>query len=109
MNWCQPHWEQLRNSIEAKGLTKFVSKDGADAIERISAEPTKDNFDPLLGSWAAINAYMLESPGLNGRVFDCPCCILVADKQPEMVERWIDGATSDALDYAISQGLVIKQ
>lgn len=109
MNWCKTHWDQLRASVEAKGLTKFVPTNGQEAAKRFTGEPTKENFDPLMGSWAAINAYMLQSPGLNGRILVCPCCILESDGQPELVSRWIDGATTDAFDHAISLGLIDRQ
>lgn len=105
MNWCKPHWNNLREKIEAKGLTKFVSENASIAARSLTEKPSKENFDPLMESWARINFQMLNSPGLRGRVFDCPLCILVSDRQPEMVEKWLEGCTNEVLDYARELGL----
>lgn len=110
MNWCQPHWNKLRAAIDARGLSKFVP-DAEGAKRNIEAEIAGEepDFDPLLGSWAAINGYMAKSPGLRGRILMCPCCILEQDGQPELVDNWINGCTDSALEYAVSKGLVAKQ
>lgn len=111
MNWCPPHWNELRAAIEARGLSKFVAPSGQAAMQNVEAELAGEEpaFDPLMGSWARINSYMLQSPALRGRVMQCPCCILVEDGQPHLVQNWINGCTDDALKYAVEQGLVPTQ
>lgn len=108
MNWCKPHWEQLRQKLKDKGLDGFGAKTGEAAADHLAKEIKGDKaeFDPLLGCWARINAAMLESPGCRGRIMQCPLCILVDDGQPETVENWLDGCTQNALDYAFEQGLI---
>ena len=102
MNWCKPHWDMLRKKVSDVGLDAFVPKDGKAAAKSL----VNKEFDPLMGSWLSINTAMLQSPALNGRMLQCPLCILVDDGQPEMVGNWLDGVTKDALEYAINEGLV---
>lgn len=102
MNWCKPHWDKLRAAIKEKGLENMVATNGKDAIERFA----NDKYEPLLDSWGRINNAVLHSPALNGRILVCPCCILEMDGQPELVDKWIDGATTDSMNYAISKGYV---
>lgn len=111
MNWCKPHWTQLRAAIKDKGLDGFGAQDGEESTQALAnaLEGEEGPFDPLIGCWLRINAYMFESPACNGRILQCPLCILVDDKQPELVEKWIDGCTQSALDYALEQGLIKKQ
>lgn len=102
MNWCKEHWDYLKQVLEAKGLDRFIGDGAKDGIAGLMGE----RFDPLMGSWDRITAYMLQSKGLNGRILMCPLCILVVDGQPELVKRWVDGCTNNALDYAVEQGLM---
>lgn len=116
MNWCTPHWQQLRETIKTKRLDSFGAKTGEEAAAEIKSqlEGNDERFDPLLGSWARINAYMAESLTRQGRGHEllqlrCPLCILVEDGQPETVANWIDGVTDDAHRYAVEQGLIKTQ
>lgn len=113
MNWCQPHWTLLRETIKEKGLDQFGAKDAEEALNEIASqlEGNEEKFDPLLGSWSRINAFMAESLTRQGRggellLLKCPLCILVEDGQPELVKQWVDGCTEDARKYAIQQGLL---
>lgn len=96
--------------LKDKGLDGFGAKTGQDAAKNLVADLNGEEaeFDPLMGSWARINLYMAESPGCNGRILECPLCILVADGQPELVHRWLDGCTGEALTYALEKGLIKK-
>jgi hypothetical protein len=96
-----------------RGLDKFGAKDGVEAAAEMQSQLQGDEgkFDPLLGSWIRINAYMAESLQRQGRgaqllALRCPCCILVEDGQPELVARWIDGCTDDAHRHAVATGLL---
>lgn len=111
MNWCKPHWDRLREIIKDKGLDKFGAQNAEEAHANMKSqiEGGEEPFDPLMGSWTRINCRMLESPGCNGRILECPLCILVVDGQPNLVEDWLQGVTDDALEYALEKGLVKKQ
>jgi len=111
MNWCQPHWDQLKAAIEIRGLSKFVAKDGSENVANIreQIEGGEEKFDPLMGAWIRINGYMLKSPACKGRILICPLCILVTDCRPELVSDWIDGVADAALKYAIEEGLMPLQ
>lgn len=116
MNWCQPHWTLLVEAVRVRGLDRFGARSGTEAAAEMQSqlEGNDAKFDPLLGSWMRINNYMAESLQRQGRGAEilqmkCPCCILVDDKQPELVQRWIDGCTDDARRYAVEQGLIENQ
>lgn len=113
MNWCKPHWQQLRQAIIDRGLDGFGAQDGAAAAAEIRSqlEGNDEKFDPLMGSWSRINSYMAESLSSQGRAGEllalrCPLCILVEDGQPELVAGWVNGVTDQAKHYAIEQGLL---
>jgi hypothetical protein len=110
MNWCQPHWNQLREAIAERGLDKFGAQTGEQAASDLKAqiEGKTTDFDPLMGSWSRINQQMLESAGLRA-LTQCPLCILVEDGQPHLVKNWIDGVTDSALNYALKEGLIKQQ
>jgi hypothetical protein len=108
MNWCKPHWDRLREIIKDKGLDQFGAKSAEAAAQDMvdQAEGKDTDFDPLMGSWARINARMIESPGCRGRILECPLCILVHDGQPELVEGWLQGVTDSAYNHAVGTGLI---
>lgn len=113
MNWCNPHWQQLRAAVAAKGLDKLGAQTGEQAAADIQSQlqGTEEKFDPLLGSWARLNAKMGESLHRLGRGHEvlqlkCPMCTLVADGQPELVADWIEGVTESARRYAVEQGFI---
>lgn len=116
MNWCKPHWQQLREALKAKGLDGFGAQTGEEAAAEIASqlEGNEESFDPLLGCWSRVNAAMAESLTSLGRGHEilqlrCPLCILVDDGQPHTVANWIDGVTEEARMYAVHQGLIKTQ
>ncbi len=110
MNWCQPHWNQLREALETRGLSKFGAQTGEQAARDMIAqsEGKATDFDPLMGSWLQINQQMLKDVGLRA-LTQCPLCILIEDGQPHLVENWINGVTDSALKYALDEGLIKQQ
>ena len=113
VNWCKSHWDQLRQAIKDRGLDGFGAQTGAEAAAEMRSQfaGNEEAFDPLIGSWSRINAYMSDSLTKQGRGAEllqlkCPCCILVEDGQPELVAGWINGCTDQAKVYAIEQGLL---
>jgi len=115
MNWCQPHWNKLRQAIDTRGLSSFGAQTGEEAAKEIAdeLEGKQPPFDPLMGSWTHLNSTMLESLTKQGRasvelMMTCPMCVLEFDGQPHLVDNWINGVADDALRYAQEQGLVGK-
>lgn len=109
MNWCQPHWDKLREAIAERGLSKFGAQTGEQAAADLAAqvEGKETDFDPLMGSWMQINQQMLRDVGARA-LMQCPLCILVEDGQPHLVDNWINGVTDSALKYALEQGLIAQ-
>lgn len=110
MNWCQPHWDLLKQGIKDRGLWKFVpeAKEAHENIVEV-LEGGEEAFDPLMGAWARINMTMAESPALRGRIMQCPLCVLLEDGRPDLVRNWVDGCLDQAAMYAVEKGLVQKQ
>lgn len=113
MNWCQPHWDHLRQAISDRGLDGFIAESGEEAAANLKAQldGEGESFDPLMGSWTRINSEMFAALSKMDREaealqFPCPMCILVNDGQPELVDDWINSVTDSAKLYAIEQGLV---
>jgi hypothetical protein len=111
MNWCKPHWNQLREAIRVRGLDAFGANNGNEAVTELASqiEGNEETFDPLLGSWSRINATMAQSLQRLGRgrelfMLKCPLCILVEDGQPQTVDNWINGCTDQCRLYAIEKG-----
>lgn len=103
MNWCKPHWDQLRKAIDDKGLTPLVAKDGVECTTRMQ----KGEFEPLMYSLFSVANQMKQNPRCTTEdLLACPCCVLVRDEQPHLVENWIDGVTTDALNAAIHLQLI---
>lgn len=73
MKFCQPHWDALRDAIEARGLSDLIAPDGetaamqmVDALKR--EETTAANFDPLMNAHFAIASNVMgimSSAGAN--------------------------------------------
>lgn len=106
MQFCQGHWDRLREAIEARGLGDLISKDGERAVKQIAieadaGEQTMSSYDPLTAAhWAILGnasatidrvagastvVYLMtdgpedpcELPGADGRTWPrCPLCYL---------------------------------
>ena len=71
MKFCQSHWDDLRAAIDAVGLGAWVPDDGERAMRNqvelmAGAEPTVDNFDPLMSAHWAIASNMISACRENG-------------------------------------------
>lgn len=113
MNWCKPHWDQLREAIDIRGLSGFGAQTGVDAAKEMASqiEGKPEAFDPLMGCWTRLNAKMLESLKTQGRcdftlMLTCPMCVLQMDGQPHLIDNWINGCVDCALQYAHEKGLI---
>lgn len=85
MNFCQEHWDLLREKIYAAGLESLIADTGAEVAERLAdnlstEETTLSNYDPLMSAMFALtnHAYM-QMGDHNARKClldgDCPICI----------------------------------
>lgn len=92
MQFCMPHWESLKQAIDARGLAVLISEDGEEATNKLVSTMEEgihlDNFDPLMSAHNSIfgNAvYTASSMGLDILVmlnpnsrpeYQCPICFL---------------------------------
>ena len=110
MEWCQPHWSQLKQKVVDKGMWSLVSSNGGEAADIAVAQLEGDDtkFDPLLNCCFGIFNFVMSHVGLRA-MGQCPLCILVQDGQPELVENYLDGCTNDALQHCMSHNLLTRQ
>ncbi len=94
MKFCPEHWQQLRETIEASGLTALIAEDGTAAVKNLASElkdgATIDNFDPLMAAhnmiWSRAmteiaekyqqNPLMLMADEADHPGWACPICAL---------------------------------
>lgn len=120
MKICDPHWQQLKQAIDERGLTPFVAKDGEHAAENMIAqlqgEDTKENFDPLMSATCMIWSNSLEAFGIEIIQPDAPCPLCLLDKHAkECTEEdcnkqsgtdWIGFAADGQVEAAKELGLL---
>lgn len=85
MNFCQEHWDLLREKIYAAGLESLIADTGAEVAERLAdsintEETTLSNYDPLMSAMFALTNHAYTQMGdHNARICllggDCPICI----------------------------------
>lgn len=66
MQFCNPHWKQLRTAIEDKGMFHLVSKSGIQAVGRLVKEAKGQAVapDPLMEAHNMILSRSLECLGV---------------------------------------------
>jgi len=131
MQFCMPHWKQLRSAIQRKGMFHLVARSGEEATTRTAAELKGEHapFDPLMSCHWQITNRALELGGLylmsqkpDGGSY-CPLCeveanIKVTDEAKaeckceggfkDIPTCWIEGCTDSAVEYCKEQGLELK-
>lgn len=118
MKLCGDHWEKLREAIDARGLSRFVSASGEEVARRVHLEMCgdrgPDSFDPLMAANFAIwgNAVGIVGPYVmlvdgDGREY-CPICEAVACGA-HGESWWIDNAAEEQLQRARALGLVGRE
>lgn len=118
MNFCQPHWDLLRDAVAAAGLAALVS-DQAELIEKAARqlrgeETNLANYDPLLSACMSLSTFCYDAVGpenarkvlLEGH---CPICVanhvhaISCDEHPDCgmdFARYIDNAVADEVERA---------
>jgi len=108
MKLCLPHWNQLKEAIEATGLSKYVAPDGKAAIRNLvgglEGKPERDVFDPLMAANLAIWSNALDKGGLYMMTGDyCPIC--ESEKAGyRKADWWIEHAVNDQIQVAQELG-----
>jgi hypothetical protein len=86
MRFCNPHWADLRTTIDGIGLGALVSDTGEEAmwsmIDEAQSGSSIDNFDPLMRAYNAIVSNVLTrcqqagDPDLARQLIARPWCPL---------------------------------
>jgi hypothetical protein len=116
MKICKQHWQDLRAAIAERGLDRFVSSNGEEAMRKVQlqlqpGESELAKFDPLLNANFAIwnNAlsaggpYMLASKP-DGTSY-CPLCEVESHTDIK-AQEWITHAADEQLQAARNLGLL---
>ena len=103
MQFCQPHWDELRAAVDERGLATLVSADGEHAMARMKSEiegsESAASFDPLIYAHNAVFTNALRMFGISA-MDGCPLC------DPPAPDWVIARAADDALACAKELGLV---
>lgn len=103
MQFCQPHWEELKAAIDQRGLSQFIARSGEEAIEHtvreLQGQDTVVDFEPLLMAnnmlWnLSMNVIGLEMMAVNEQgAHRCPVCEL---KNFDYITAAANGVLADA-------------
>jgi hypothetical protein len=123
MKICDAHWQELRQAIDNRGLTRIIAKDGEHAAKNMAAQlqggDTKDNYDPLMSAVYAIWGNAIEAFGLDIMRPDAPCPLCVLDQHikectdeecgmKQSGSDWIGYAADGQIDAITQMGLLGK-
>lgn len=119
MQFCQTHWDELRDAIEERKLDHLVAKSGEEAAERMKAElegtAGVSNFDPLMSAHTMIVGNALNALGPALLMGDyCPLCEIEKTAKAEGIEDltatgWITGAADGVLTHCQKHGLMRRE
>lgn len=122
MRICKQHWAEMREAIEARGMSGLIAKDGKQAVDDTVADlnkepdPKNERFDPLMSMnwhWGSIAlkagglGMMGEGPESNDGHF-CPICELASHYDDFKPKAEIAEVADQMLDWARTEGLVPK-
>lgn len=116
-DWCDAHWQMLREAVFARGMGHLVPADGAAAaamlVDEIKHGTARDSegFDPLMRAYWAISGRVLEA---GGDLFHCPLCQVQAHVemcheptcQNKGAQDMVDSCTDSLREYVRSKGLL---
>lgn len=117
MQFCQDHWNKLREAIKVRDLWSFVAKSSEDLFNRYIKEEKEELTipDPLITAHNLILSRVVEkSPYILFQKEDgshwCPLCD-VRDKEGYKGKNkgtldinWIDGCCDDIKEHYIKEG-----
>lgn len=118
MKFCQPHWDALREAINARGLGHLVAVNGRDAharaVAELKGEADVSDFDPLMAAHNMILSRATQDFGLALFTGDyCPVCeYLKVYPPPAPDSKWasndeyfIEGPADAVLEIARELGV----
>lgn len=108
MQFCQIHWQALRDAIDARGLAHMIAPDGATARKRLQAEKdgtaTDETFEPLLAAHNMIGSAALNLIG--SYIFTGPYCPLCEVEKIFGRTNFINDVSDIVLQYCRDKKLV---
>lgn len=110
---CQPHWDELRQAIDDRGLSHLIAQGGERAARNLVDEAQNGlsikNFDPLMAAHNAIWGNALDLAGLAVMVPNddgsdrCPYCYILAEAPKHDAAGRFDDWITRAADGAKAQ------
>ena len=90
MQFCQNHWDMLREEVISSGMGNLISGNGEVAVVKMvgeikDGEDTKENFDPLMRChWMIVNRSLdYAGPQVFTEQFGCPICFFNNIRNPD--------------------------
>lgn len=120
MQFCDSHWDRLRQAVADAGLSVLISEDREQATLKLMSElqegTTIDNYDPLMGASLSILLNTVQLLGTAALLIpsgypECPLCLLsrvhdevckgppcTLPRNGDAYEHWIDRAVTDEIE-----------
>ncbi len=122
MQFCQPHWNILKEMVISKGMGELIAKSGeelkARVVEELEGTATSATYDPLMAAYWSILGKALELGGIY-LMFDkpgdgceyCPLCEVEiqgvkVENKVGLAAEWMEGCTDAILVHCREQGLL---
>jgi len=116
MQMCKSHWKELRNAIDDRGLSSFVSKSAEEFDRKAKCSSgrmdTRSGFDPLASSYIALLNNCVEAGGIEiSTIPGCPLCELIdhcgcGKGDACDFRNWIGYAADEQVDIAKKLGVL---
>ena len=116
MQFCQQHWDSMREAVRLRGMEHLVARSGEEAVADLTAQlegtATQQNWDPLMAAHWAILTRVMRSMGLAALGDFCPLCEVqssydwaVKNMNPlpaeaRSAQQWVDSCMDSMLEYA---------
>jgi len=111
LKFCQPHWDELKDAVKARGMWPLVAENGQAAINRMVDEienrATDDTYDPLMSAHWMIASRALECGGLYLMTGEyCPLCEVENHTEAGEAAKWIAGCTDSIRTFCQERGIL---
>lgn len=104
MQFCNDHWQHLRQAVAKYELDHLIPPDGAAAMaimkRQLEGEAQPLDFDPLMSAHNQLLNVAMGFVGLKVMGDCCPVCELVK-------YDWVDGAAYQSRLFAEKNGLLL--
>jgi hypothetical protein len=111
MQFCMPHWGELKKAVDDAGMGHLVHKTGEELFTQVvepELEGEKPAFDPLLSCNMMIMSNALQIGGMyimfpkpDGTPH-CPVC----EADAHEYTGWIQSAVDSCKEHCIKEGLI---